>query len=221
MSLQELKQIVDTCTSCRLHQNRKQALFGRGPTNATLMVVGEAPNKFDDESNDVFSGREGAHLNELLQVAGIPVESVYSANVLKCKAEPGRQSDDCPAVCVGYLRTQIALIKPSVVVCAGKSALQHLLFPGTGHTVDVMIAWVGKHLRRRDLFGDMRFAVIYHPSYLQRNKSPADEELCLATLADAWRFATARASGAASPPVVVEDLASSPVPMWQSRSLWR
>lgn len=221
MSLQDLATIAETCTACRLHEGRKKVAFGRGPDAAPLMLVGEMPSKLDDESGRPFSGKEGDHLGELLDASRIPRDEVYLANILKCKPQQRFPEDDCPSVCAGYLKKQIELVKPLVIVLMGKQAVNHLLFPGTGLSADLYLQWVGKHLRRRDRFGDIRFAITYHPSFLLKNKSPEDEELTLATLSDAWLFAQARIDGAPAPAISLEDIATTPPPMWQSRSLWR
>jgi len=221
MSLQALQQIVTTCTACRLHEGRKKAVFGRGPEQAPLLIVGEAPSKPDDEAGQPFTGKEGDHLGELLDAARVPREYAYLANVLKCKPDGRFPEDECPTLCMGYLRKQIEAIKPFVIVLMGKWALHHVLFPNTGLSADPYMQWVGKHMRRRDTFGDTRFAVSYGPYYLLRNKSPQDEELTLATLSDAWMFAQARMDCTPAPATPLEDIATTPPPMWQSRSLWR
>lgn len=222
MSLNDLAKIVATCTSCPFHTSRKKPVFGRGAPDAPIVIVGDSPGPKDDEQGEPLMGQEGDHLNAMLSAARIPKSAVYLANVLKCRPPKGRFPEDDPEVaCMGYLRKQIEVIKPILVVLTGKQALRHLLLPGTGMAHDPFMQWVGKHLRRRDRFDEMRFAVIYSPNHLLRNKSPEDEELSIATLSDAWLYVQARLSGDAAPGLKLEDLATAPPPMWQARSLWR
>lgn len=168
----------------------------------------------------MLSTSRSAHVYNLQTTTGW-----YTANgvvVSNCRPHNNKfPEDECPSICMGYLRKQIDLIKPLLIVLMGKQAVNHLLFPATGLSADPFMPWVGRHLRRRDRFGDIRFAISYHPAYLLRNKSPQDEELCLATLSDAWMFVQARLDNASAPATALEDIATTPPPMWQSRSLWR
>jgi uracil-DNA glycosylase len=196
-------------------------VFGRGAPDAPILLVGEAPGQNEDEKGEPFVGKAGEHLNEMLKAARIPGEALYTTNVLKCRPPKNKFPEDDELACTGFLKKQIELLKPLLIVLTGKQALKHLLLPGTGLAHDPFTPWVGKHLRRRDRFDEIRFAVIYHPSYLLRNQSPEDEETCVATLSDAWLYVQARMSAEPAPALPLEDLATAPPPMWQARSLWR
>lgn len=220
--LDELAKIVAGCTSCPLHEGRKQAIFGDGPRNAPVMLVAEAPNQRDDEKGRLFSAKQADYLADLLTTAKIPANAVYVTSVLKCHPPKNRfPEDDSPTMCVKYLVRQIELIDPVVVVVMGRNALQTLLLAGTGQSPDPFTAWVGQHLRRRDRFSERRFVVSYPLSHLLRTQSPDDEELTIATLSDAWLYVEARLDGKPAPALNLTDLNTAPPPMWQSRSLWR
>lgn len=184
------------------------------------MIVGESPSHREDEQGEVFLGKHGDYLYEMLAVANIPQERVWFTNVLKCRA-PGKPDDDCVTTCSGYLRRELHLVKPKLVVLMGRAPLAHVLLHGTGLSADPLTQWIGKHLRRRDVFGETRFSVCYHPSHLLRNKAPEDEDLSVSVLSDSWCYVNAKTSGRPIPALPLVDLHSTPPPMWQDKSLWR
>lgn len=120
---------------CRLSQTRTQVVFGVGAPDSQLMFVGEAPGRNEDLEGVPFVGRAGRLLDSLLDEVGIPRETVYIANVLKCRPPNNRdpQPDEIDA-CKGYLRQQIRLIRPRVVVTLGNFATKLLLNTTTGIT---------------------------------------------------------------------------------------
>jgi DNA polymerase len=220
MSLNELAEIIKTCTSCPFHETRKRAAPGRGSDDATLMIIGEAPSHLEDEQGEVFLGKAGDYLNEMLAAAGVPKERVYLTNTLKCKPS-GKPEDEHVRTCSSYLRREIQLINPKLIILMGRQPLAQLLLDGTGLSPDPLSQWLGNHYRRRDVFGDVRFAVSYHPSYLLKHSSPEDEELSVAVLTDAWNYTAARLEGRPVPALPVTDIYTAPPPMWQDKSLWR
>ena len=133
--LDELRIEAEACTKCRLSETRTNVVFGVGSPDSTLMFVGEAPGKNEDLQGEPFVGRAGQLLNQLLDEVGIPRETVYIANVLKCRPpnnrDPQPDEIDC---CKGYLRQQIRLIRPRVVVTLGNFATKLLLNTTTGIT---------------------------------------------------------------------------------------
>ncbi|HSJ36155.1 MAG TPA: uracil-DNA glycosylase [Acidimicrobiia bacterium] len=133
--LQQLRVTAESCTMCRLSQTRTQVVFGVGEPDSQLMFVGEAPGRNEDLQGVPFVGRAGRLLDGLLDEVGIPRDTVYIANVLKCRPPNNRdpQPDEIDA-CKGYLRQQIRLIRPSVVVTLGNFATKLLLNTTTGIT---------------------------------------------------------------------------------------
>jgi uracil-DNA glycosylase len=133
--LEQLRITAESCTVCRLAETRTQVVFGVGEPDSELMFVGEAPGRNEDLEGVPFVGRAGQLLNGLLDEVGIPRETVYIANVLKCRPPNNRdpQPDEIDA-CKGYLRQQIRLIRPRVVVTLGNFATKLLLNTTTGIT---------------------------------------------------------------------------------------
>jgi uracil-DNA glycosylase len=133
--LEALRIQAEACTVCRLSETRTNVVFGVGSADADLMFVGEAPGRNEDLRGEPFVGRAGMLLDQLLAEVGIPRETVYIANVLKCRPPNNRdpQPDEIEA-CKGYLRRQIELIRPRVVVTLGNFATKLLLRTSMGIT---------------------------------------------------------------------------------------
>ncbi|HLF61485.1 MAG TPA: uracil-DNA glycosylase [Acidimicrobiia bacterium] len=133
--LEELRARALVCTDCGLSQTRTNVVFGVGDPHARLMLVGEAPGKNEDLQGEPFVGAAGKVLDALLEEIGLDRSTVYIANVLKCRP-PGNR-DPLPNEidsCKGYLREQIRLIRPEVVVTLGNFATKLLLSTETGIT---------------------------------------------------------------------------------------
>lgn len=116
------------CTKCRLSETRTNVVFGVGDPAARLMLVGEAPGKNEDLQGEPFVGAAGKLLDELLAGIGITREEAYIANVLKCRPPGNRdpQQDEIDS-CKGYLRSQIRMIEPEVVLTLGNFATKLLV----------------------------------------------------------------------------------------------
>ena len=167
LSWEELAEAVRACTRCGLCETRTQTVFGTGDRAARWFVVGEAPGADEDRAGEPFVGRAGQLLNAMLRAVGLPRESVYIANVLKCRP-PGNRDPrpDEAAACLAYLHRQLALVEPDVVLCVGRIAAHNLL--GTDQALARLRG------RRHELPG-LRAPVVvtYHPAYLLR--TPADK----------------------------------------------
>lgn len=131
----ELRERALVCTDCRLSETRHNVVFGVGDPEARLMLVGEAPGKNEDLQGEPFVGAAGKLLDELLAGIGVQRSDVYIANVLKCRPPGNRdpQEDEIEA-CKGYLREQIRMIEPEVVVTLGNFATKLLVPTQTGIT---------------------------------------------------------------------------------------
>ncbi|HET7847308.1 MAG TPA: uracil-DNA glycosylase [Acidimicrobiia bacterium] len=133
--LEELRERALVCTACGLSQTRTQVVFGVGDPNARVMLVGEAPGKNEDLQGEPFVGAAGRLLDQLLAEIGLQRSDVYIANVLKCRP-PGNRDPHPDEIdsCKGYLREQIRLIGPEVMVTLGNFATKLLLNTDTGIT---------------------------------------------------------------------------------------
>jgi len=138
------------CTACRLAETRTQVVFGVGDPEADLMFIGEAPGRNEDLQGEPFVGAAGKLLTQLLSEIGLERSDVYIANVVKCRPPGNRdpRPDEIDA-CKPFLRGQLELIDPRVVVTLGNFATKLLLRTETGITRlrgHVYAWWRGKHL---------------------------------------------------------------------------
>ena len=133
--LDALRLTAESCTDCRLAETRTNVVFGVGAADADVMIVGEAPGKNEDLQGEPFVGAAGKLLNTLMSEVGIRRDQVYIANVLKCRPPGNRdpRPDEIDA-CKGYLRRQLELIEPTVVVTLGNFATKLLLKTDVGIT---------------------------------------------------------------------------------------
>jgi len=123
-----LQHSVAACQRCALHECRTQTVFGVGARHADWMVVGEAPGADEDARGEPFVGAAGQLLNAMLAAIGLARESVFIANILKCRT-PGNR-DPSPAEiaeCLPYLHQQIRQVKPRLILAFGRVAAQSLL----------------------------------------------------------------------------------------------
>ena len=164
---------VQRCTRCRLHETRTRAVFGVGPESARLMVIGEAPGAEEDRRGEPFVGRAGQMLDAMLKAIDHPRETVFIANVIKCRPPQNRDPrEDEVSACADYLGAQIAHVRPALLLAVGRIAAQHLL----GES-----APLGQLRQRTDLRAHgVPTVVTYHPAYLLRTpaqKAKAWEDL--------------------------------------------
>ena len=126
--MQKLKEEAETCYRCRLHKSRTNVVFGTGPANAKIMLLGEAAGFMEDQTGIPFVGAAGKNLNTLLRTAGLKREDVYITNVLLCR--PPRNRDPLPdeiEACRRFLEGHISAIKPKLVITLGRIAARELL----------------------------------------------------------------------------------------------
>jgi uracil-DNA glycosylase family 4 len=162
-----IREAIGDCTRCKLHSGRTNVVFGVGNPEAALMFVGEGPGADEDEQGEPFVGRAGQLLTQIIKAMGFAREDVYIANVVKCRPPNNRNPEpDEIAQCRPFLQSQIASIKPKVIVALGKFAAQTLLATETPIS------------RLRGHFHEMGDAVVmptFHPSYLLRTPAAKRE----------------------------------------------
>lgn len=179
MDMEELRQCVAGCQACALSKTRTQTVFGVGDVHAEWMLIGEAPGAEEDRRGEPFVGQAGKLLDNMLAAIHLKRgENVYIANVLKCRP-PGNRDPQGEEVarCDPYLKRQVELIRPKLIIALGKFAAQSLL-----STTESVAALRGK---LHDYAG-VPVVVTYHPAYLLRNlpdKARAWEDLCFAVRA--------------------------------------
>jgi DNA polymerase len=154
---------VAACTLCELHKTRTQTVFGVGAQDSDWLVIGEAPGADEDRQGEPFVGRAGQLLNSMLRAIGLPRETVYIANILKCRPPGNRDpKPEESACCTPYLHRQIALLKPKIILVVGRVAAQKLL------ETDAPLARLRGQVHR---YGPLStpLVVTYHPAYLLRS----------------------------------------------------
>lgn len=162
------------CTQCpHLASSRKSVVFGVGDINAKLMFVGEAPGADEDKQGEPFVGAAGQLLTRIIQTMGFTRETVYIANILKCRPDtPGQFSGnrkptgDEMKTCLPYLLEQINIIRPQVIVALGATAIEGLL--GKAES----ISRARGHFQ---LFQNIPLMPTFHPSYLLRNQAMTEK----------------------------------------------
>lgn len=160
---QQLQQIISQCQKCGLCSSRTQTVFGTGSPTADLMIIGEAPGANEDQQGKPFVGRAGELLTEMLKSVGIAREDVFIANILKCRPPNNRDpSAKEVATCTPYLKQQIEMIKPKLIVAVGRIAAQFLLDSKTS---------LGKLRTEKHTYQGTPLLVTYHPAYLLRKPS--------------------------------------------------
>lgn len=125
------KELIEECKSCRrcgLYNNRTNIVVGRGNQKAPLMLIGEAPGEQEDMQGLPFVGPAGQLLDLLLCALMIDEEKYYIANIVKCRPPGNRVPLDEEAnQCLPFLRKQVALVKPKIIVCLGATAMRHII----------------------------------------------------------------------------------------------
>lgn len=165
----DLESRCDSCRSCPLWESRTNLVFGVGDRTADLMFVGEAPGGEEDKQGIPFVGAAGKLLDRYLYAVDIPRESVYIANILKCR--PPHNRDPLPEeqdACIGHLREQVALIDPKIIVCLGRISASRLIKPDFRITREH-----GQFFRK----GNYLMTAVYHPAALLRDASKKEDML--------------------------------------------
>lgn len=181
-----LQQAVASCQACDLCQSRKNTVFGIGDTQARWLVVGEAPGENEDLQGEPFVGAAGQLLDNMLKALGLNrtgsgEQGVYIANVLKCRPPANRNPQPAEVrQCEPYLRRQVELLQPQIILALGRFAVQSLL---QATVPDVATIPLGKLRGQVHSYQGVPVVVSYHPAYLLRtpqDKAKAWADLCLA-----------------------------------------
>lgn len=160
-SLDELNSLICNCTKCELHKGRYKFVFGSGNPEADILVIGEGPGAEEDKQGLPFVGRAGQLLTEILKAIKFEREEVYIGNIVKCRP-PGNRTPSPQEMetCIPYLKKQIELINPKLILCLGLTAAQGLLKKKESLT----------NLRGKVFeYGKIKVMVTYHPAALLRN----------------------------------------------------
>ena len=160
---EQLEADANQCRKCKLCQNRTNVVFGTGNKQADLMFIGEGPGADEDKQGIPFVGKAGKLMNMAFEAIGLKREDVYIANVVKCRPPGNRNPEDDEAVaCLNYLRNQVILVKPKIVVLLGSVALKNILGKEYGIT-----ASRGKWVEKRGIW----YMPTWHPAAILRDEN--------------------------------------------------
>lgn len=183
-ALVELDAKCGSCKKCDLHKHRSQVVLGDGHPEAELMFIGEGPGEQEDKQGRPFVGRSGQLLDKALEAADFARHHVYIANIVKCR--PPLNRDPAPEEveqCMPYLRKQIEIIRPELIVTLGRVAASYLL----GRQIKIT-----KERGRYDILpfnDDILVKIVYHPSYVLRNRNTQVEVDFFQDILDARKVA--------------------------------
>ena len=165
--LNDILKKCEVCEKCALCKTKTNTVFGTGSPEAKLMFIGEAPGEKEDLSGIPFVGAAGKLLDKYLEFAGIPRDTVYIANILKCR--PPHNRDPLPEeedACIGYLREQVSVIKPQIIVCLGRISAMRVIKPDFKITAEH-----GKWFKK----GNYKLMAVYHPAALLRDPKKKED----------------------------------------------
>ena len=167
LSWNELEKTCNQCTRCSLCETRHNVVFGVGPKTADVMFIGEGPGEQEDLQGEPFVGPAGKLLDDMMAIIDLDRSNSYIANIVKCRPPHNRDPLESEQdACIDYLRNQVALIKPKIIVCLGRIAAKRIIDPQFRITRQHG-TWVQK--------GGIWMTAIYHPSALLRDVSKRPE----------------------------------------------
>lgn len=160
---EDLEKSIQDCQKCKLCQTRKNIVFGEGNRDADIMFIGEGPGADEDAQGRPFVGKAGQLMNKAFQGLGIDKNSVYITNIVKCRPPANRVPEDDEAeACLNYLRNQVMLVKPKLIVLLGSTALKNILGKEYGIT-----ACRGKWIEKKEIL----YMPTWHPAALLRDEN--------------------------------------------------
>ena len=160
---EELEEEAKQCKKCKLCQNRNNVVFGTGNKQADLMFIGEGPGADEDMQGIPFVGKAGKLMNMAFEAIGLNRDDVYIANIVKCRPPSNRNPQDDEAMaCLNYLRNQVILVKPKIIVLLGSVALKNILGKEYGIT-----ASRGKWIEKKGIL----YMPTWHPAALLRDET--------------------------------------------------
>ena len=162
-TLEELENSIKNCNKCKLCNGRNNVVFGVGNKNADIMFIGEGPGADEDAQGIPFVGKAGQLMNKAFEGLGIKRDEVYIANIVKCRPPQNRNPEkDEAEACINYLRNQVMIIKPKIIVLLGSVALKNILGEEYGITKTR-----GNWIERKGIW----YMPTFHPAALLRDES--------------------------------------------------
>ena len=164
MNWEALERTCKSCQKCALADTRHNVVFGVGPRDAEVMCIGEGPGENEDLQGEPFVGRAGKLLDDMLELIDLDrTKNVYIANIVKCRPPQNRDPLNTEQdACIGYLRNQVALIRPKIIVCLGRVAAVRLIREDFKITREHG-QWLTK--------AGVQMTALYHPAAILRDPS--------------------------------------------------
>ena len=160
---EELEKEIKDCNKCKLCTGRKNIVFGIGNKDADIVLIGEGPGADEDVQGEPFVGKAGQLMNKAFEALEIERESIYIANIVKCRPPQNRNPEiDEVKACMDYLRNQVILVKPKIIVLLGSVALKNILGEEYGITNSR-----GKWIEKKGIW----YMPTFHPAALLRDES--------------------------------------------------
>lgn len=167
LNWEELQNTCDSCTRCGLCQTRHNVVFGVGKKDADILFVGEGPGEQEDIKGEPFVGPAGKLLDDMISIIDLNRTNCYIANIVKCRPPQNRDPLDVEQdACIDYLRNQVALVRPKIIVCLGRIAAKRLIREDYRITREH-----GQWTQKNGVW----MTAIYHPSALLRDLSKRPE----------------------------------------------
>lgn len=162
-TLEELENSIKGCNKCKLCSGRNNIVFGVGNENADIMFIGEGPGADEDAQGIPFVGKAGQLMNKAFEGIGINRDEVYIANIVKCRPPQNRNPEkDETEACINYLRNQVMIIKPKIIVLLGSVALKNIL--GEEYSITKIR---GNWIEKKGIW----YMPTFHPAALLRDES--------------------------------------------------
>lgn len=162
-NFEELEKGIENCNKCKLWNNRNNIVLGCGNKNAKVMFIGEGPGADEDAQGIPFVGKAGKLMDQAFKGIGINREDVYIANIVKCRPPMNRNPEqDEVNACLDYLRSQVMIVKPEIIVLLGSVALKAIL--GKEYSIT---ASRGKWIEKKGI----KYMPTFHPAALLRDET--------------------------------------------------
>ena len=168
-NLTTLEKSIQNCSKCKLSQSRQNIVFGEGNTQAKLMLIAEAPGSDEDRIGTPFVGRAGKVINWVLKEVGLTRDEIYISNIVKCHPSNNRNPEEEEMdACIDYLRNQVILIKPKIIILLGSVALKKII--GKEYAITKSR---GKWITKKNI----KYMPTWHPAAVLRDETKKDSFL--------------------------------------------
>lgn len=162
-TLKQIEAFSKRCTQCPLFETRNNTVFGEGSPKADIIFIGEAPGFNEDKTGEVFVGKAGKLLDKMLQAIHLKREDIYITNIVKCRPPDNRNPSEKECrICIEYLRWQVKIIEPTIIVCLGAVASKNIINKNFKISKE-RGTWISR--------GKYSIIATYHPAALLRDQS--------------------------------------------------